>query len=253
MSSQSVPIQGVFFEPCPILKLEADGTDLKTLDMKVSEAFAASYLIPGQYVQIKIGDNKPSFFAIASPPDGRQVFSFLIKETANNQWLTNALEGSIVEISNPQGKGFQISNHFDKYQYDFPATNIYLLACGSGIAPIAAAIESNILGLQTIQKNSLFARTATLYIGARSHAHLPFQNKYQQWESLGVTIIPVLSAADDKWNGKKGYIQQALAEDKVNVPRNSGALLCGQRGMADATREILLSAGVFEARILQNF
>jgi hypothetical protein len=39
----------------------------------------------------------------------------------------------------------------------------------------------------------------------------------------------------------------------VPVPRNSGALLCGQKGMAEAVTEILTKAGVFEGRVLTNF
>lgn len=30
---------------------------------------AEGYRIPGQFIQIKVGDSKPGFYAIASPPD----------------------------------------------------------------------------------------------------------------------------------------------------------------------------------------
>lgn len=85
--------------------------------------------------------------------------------------------------------------------------------------------------------------------GARSEDRLPLQNKYSQWKDLGVTVVPVLSGAGEK----KRYIQDALAEDTVKVPKNSGALLCGQRGMVDSVRDILLTSGVFEGKILLNF
>jgi hypothetical protein len=52
-------------------------------------------------------------------------------------------------------------------RFDFPTNNVLLMACGSGLAPIAAAIESSQLGLKTQGFNSLFQRTATLYIGAK--------------------------------------------------------------------------------------
>lgn len=39
----------------------------------------------------------------------------------------------------------------------------------------------------------------------------------------------------------------------VPIPRNSGALLCGMKGMAESVTDILSRAGVFEGRILTNF
>lgn len=232
-------------------KIEATG--LKSIEVEVSDEIAKSFTIPGQYVQMKLNDNKPGFYAIASPPDSRNVLSFLIKETDNNAWIANAKSGSKVDVSVAQGKGFNYAEYFEKYKFDYPATNILLMACGSGIAPIASAIESNTLNLLTTAYNSLQSRKAKLYIGARTESHLPFQSKYKEWESKGVTVIPVLSQPSNTWTGKKGYIQDALKEDKVLVPKNTGALLCGFRGMTDSVKETLLEAGVFEGRILLNF
>jgi NAD(P)H-flavin reductase len=233
-------------------KVEATG--LKLIEVEVADEIAKSFTIPGQYVQMKLNDNKPGFYAIASPPsDSTNILSFLIKETDNNSWIANAKSGSKVDVSLAQGKGFNYAEYFEKYKFDYPATNILLMACGSGIAPIASAIESNTLNLLTTAYNSLQSRKAKLYIGARTESHLPFQSKYSEWESKGVTVIPVLSQPSNNWTGKKGYIQDALKEDKVSVPRNTGALLCGFRGMTDSVKETLLEAGVFEGRILLNF
>lgn len=55
------------------------------------------------------------------------------------------------------------------------------------------------------------------------------------------------------WTGRTGYVQDALREDSVPVPRNCGALLCGMRDMTDNVKDQLLQAGVFEGRILFNF
>ena len=230
-----------------------EATGLKSIEIEVTDDIAKSFTIPGQYVQIKINDNKPGFYAIASPPDSRNILSFLIKETDNNAWIASAKPDTKVDMSLAQGKGFNYAEYFEKYKFDYPATNVLLMACGSGVAPIASAIESTTLNLLTTAYNSLQMRKAKLYIGARTEDHLPFKSKYQEWESKGVTVIPVLSQPSNNWNGKKGYIQDALKEDKVAVPKNTGALLCGFRGMTDSVKETLLEAGVFEGRILMNF
>ena len=60
-------------------------------------------------------------------------------------------------------------------------------------------------------------------------------------------------SADLEWKGAVGYIQDKLREDTVKVPKNTGALLCGMRGMTDNVKELLLESGVFEGRVLFNF
>ena len=181
------------------------------------------------------------------------MFSFLVKEAEANGFITGAKVGDKLDMSNPMGRGFQVKEYVDGYKYDFPATNLLLMACGSGIAPIAAAIESGSLGLKTTGFNSLFERKATLYLGARTTDHIPFKAKFAEWESMGVNIVPVLSKPEGTWSGRTGYIQDSLSKDTVKVPRNTAALLCGHRGMTDNVKDILLSAGVFEGRILLNF
>lgn len=152
------------FQNAVIANLVPDATDLKLIDIQVSKEVSQAYSSPGQYLQIKINDQKPGFYAIASPPDGRDIITLLVKETENNKWLTTAKPGANIDITLPLGKGFQIDEYLNSYRFDFPTSNIYLLATGSGIAPIAAAIESEVLGLNTAPKNSLHKRTGILYV-----------------------------------------------------------------------------------------
>lgn len=90
----------------------------------------------------------------------------------------------------------------------------------------------------------------------RTEAHLPLQHRYEAWRTMGLNVVPVLSQPSESssWTGMTGYIQEMLkGEGAIKVPRNTGALLCGQRGMTDNVKELLLEAGVFEGRILMNF
>lgn len=234
---------------------EADG--YRAVELGVTDNIAQGYINPGQFVKLKIGDGKPNFFAIASPPDGRTTLSFLVKETPNNDFILNAKEGDSFDISEAQGKGFQIDEYFDRYKNDFPTNNVIMMTCGTGIAPIMSAIDSGKLKLKTTSFTSLFSRKGILYLGVRTPKCIPFTSKLEEWKSQGIEVIPVISRPDDPdskgWTGRTGYIQDALREDKVQIPRNSGALLCGMRDMTDNVKELLLEAGVFEGRILLNF
>jgi NAD(P)H-flavin reductase len=96
-------------------------------------------------------------------------------------------------------------------------------------------------------------RTARLYYGVQTTDDLCFVEKFADWEASGFQVVPVLSQPPDQWNGRTGYVQNALEEDGVPIPRNSGALLCGPKGMAESVKGILTKAGCFEGRVLTNF
>lgn len=217
-----------------------------------------SYRVPGQYVQIKaagVADAKPGFFAISCAPNIQGFFEFLIKETEGSAWFTGVAPGDQVLMSPVGGKGFPMSR-LDPTQ--FPAVpeeeavkDILLFATGSGIAPIRAAIESQLNGLRAPARRSI-----KLYYGARYPARMAYMDRFPLWASDKVEVIPVMSRpteAADEWTGRTGYIQQALMQDGVAAPRQTGVLMCGVGGMTKDVKAFLTEQGVPEDRILTNF
>ena len=206
--------------------------------LKVSPETVESFKVPGQYCQVKFStseDDKPIFLAVASPPikgddsdeEGSDTqFEFLIKKTENNSWITEAKPGTVLQCSQVMGKGFPMEENFDGFKYDFPTQNVLLFAAGSGIAPIRSAIESG-------QLNVKRGRSARLYYGVRSKDEMPYKDRFGKWELSGVQVVPVLSNPDDDYQGRSGYVQTALEEDGIEIPRNSGALMCGMKEMAE--------------------
>jgi NAD(P)H-flavin reductase len=224
-----------------------------TVDLGNSEA-TKEYTIPGQYVQLRLNeDTKPLFLAISSPPSSSDdsmsgSFEFLVKKTDSNDWITDAPIGTAVQISQVLGKGFPMEENLNSLKYDFPTQNVLLFAVGSGIAPIKAAIESG-----QLLTGGNGGRSARLYYGERTPSDLCFTEHFAKWEAAGVEVVPVLSQPSSSWGGRSGYVQNALEEDGVPIPRNCGALLCGMKGMAESVKDILTKAGVFEGRVLTNF
>lgn len=217
-----------------------------SVTISVPSDVAEEFAIPGQYVQLKpTEDSKPLFLAIASPPSDSSTFEFLIKKTESNDWITSLTAAETTCLtSQVMGGGFPMKENLDSLKYDFPTQNVILFATGSGIAPIRSVIESNALNLNT-------GRTARLYYGCKSLDEMAFKERFEQWEGMGVEVVPVLS--QEEWNGRMGYVQTALEEDGVPIPRNSGALMCGVKGMCEAVKDILLRSGVFEGRVMTNF
>ena len=178
------------------------------------------------------------------------TWEFLVKETEFNSWIVSAPPGTAISVSQVMGSGFPISDEVEGFKYDFPTQNLLLFATGSGIAPIRSAIESGRLGISG-------GRTCTLYYGVRTPDDLCYVSKFPEWEGGGVSVVPVISQPEESatttWMGRTGYVQNALEEDGVPIPRNSAALLCGVNGMCDGVKAMLLESGVFEGRVLKNF
>ena len=216
-----------------------------SIQVQVPPETAADFKIPGQYVQIRLDEEtKPLFLAIASAPDPENaVFEFLIKKTDNNDWMTEIEPDMAIEVS-------QVLENLDGFKFDFPTQNVLLFAAGSGLAPIKSAIESGQLKVEP----KAGSRSCRLYYGERSESDLCYVEKFALWEAAGYQVVPVLSQPNEaSWQGRSGYVQNALEEDGIAVPRNSGALLCGMKGMAESVKDLLTKAGVFEGRVLFNF
>ena len=211
------------------LNYEIEATSILSVNIEMPESIVSSYKIPGQYCTISLDNDNFGFYTMRNPPDGRAVFTFFIKD--NDILFNKVITESIIKlkVSEAQGKGFQIKPYFDTYKYDFPTTQVLMLATGRGMAPIAATLDAEILNLKSISYNSLFERRALLYIGAKSMDHLPCRKDFKRWEQTGVKIIPVLSQPSSDYKDRSGYVQDLLKQDTVRAPRNTGVLLSGHR------------------------
>ena len=135
-------------------------------------ALGLTYQKGGQFLQLKVGDSSPGFYAIASGPDpgNKGVIELLIKKAGDTaERVCSAPEGaypiltvlaspaqslpaypvrfagSEIQASPVMGKGFPI----DKCPPDaFPTLLIF--CTGSGISPIRSLIESDALQVHSL-------------------------------------------------------------------------------------------------------
>ena len=215
---------------------------------------AAGYTKPGQYIHVRAGgpDAKPGFFAVASPPaagagkDAKagaspppSTLELLIRSGvgAAADALAATPPGTTVEASPIQGGGFPV----DRIP---PAAvdTVLLFATGSGIAPIAALIESG--ALQAAKR-----RDVRLYYGTANREATAFADRAGVWaDQYGVRTINVYS--DDG----EDYIQDVFAASGgLADASRAAAVLCGQREMCDAVKGLLGEAGVPAEAVLLNF
>ncbi|KAF5745222.1 fruit protein pKIW-like [Tripterygium wilfordii] len=219
-----------------------------TIDVSDSPDVATSHTRAGQYIQLRIPDvAKPSFLAIASPPAfsvTKGAFEFLVKSISGStaELLCGLNRGDVVELTQAMGNGFAIDQIEPPEKYP----TVLIFATGSAISPIRSLIES---GFSADKRSDV-----RLYYGARNLKRMAYQDRFKDWESLGVKIVPVLSQPDDKWTGEKGYVQAAFSRVKqITSPFATGAVLCGQKQMTEEVTSILVADGVSSEKILKNF
>ncbi|KAA3453234.1 fruit protein [Gossypium australe] len=236
--------------PTPISSIETAAESLFHISIDVSSSpdLAASHTLPGQYLQLRLPDvEKPSFLAIASPPSlaaSSGAFEFLVKSVAGStaELLCGLKKGDVVELSQAMGNGFNI----DKIDPPEDYPTVLIFATGSGISPIRSLIES---GFGADKRSDV-----RLYYGARNLRRMAYQDRFKEWESSGVKVVPVLSQPDDSWTGESGYVQAAFSRAKqIHSPKGTGAVLCGQRQMTEEVTSILVADGVSSEKILKNF
>ncbi|XP_004497003.1 fruit protein pKIWI502 [Cicer arietinum] len=236
--------------PAPLSVIEPAAESLFHVSIDVSDApdLATSHTRAGQYLQLRIADlPKPSFLAIASPPklaSARGVFEFLVKSVAGStaEALCALKKGDVVELSQVMGNGFDISRINPPEKFG----TVLVFATGSGISPIRSLIES---GFGAGKRSDV-----RLYYGARNLQRMAYQDRFKDWESSGVKIVPVLSQPDDSWKGENGFVQAAFTRAKeISNPLSTGAVLCGQKQMTEEVISILTADGVSAEKILKNF
>lgn len=231
------------FLKVPITAATDEGPRLRILHLDVTRTgIAARFSNPGQWVKARVpGDKKDVTLALANAP-GTSSFELLIQVTnppdaeKPSDKLALLGVGQEVEITVPAGKGFAISGEKGR--------DILLFAGGSGISAIRSLLE------WIVARRADFGRVI-LFFGARQVDDLAYRKSFETWKGSKVEVEPTLSRpADGSWEGRKGYVQLALADAKID-PARSSAFLAGSKTFNAAVREALTAQGV--TRIFLNF
>jgi hypothetical protein len=108
LASWGAPVE---FSPAKVVSNTKVTPELHQMVVDVGADKAAGYTKGGQFVQLKVGEGKPGFFAIASPPDpnNQGLLEFLIKAKGEAAEALAALPaGAEVQSSPVMGKGFPL-------------------------------------------------------------------------------------------------------------------------------------------------
>ncbi|MDG9970134.1 2Fe-2S iron-sulfur cluster-binding protein [Achromobacter mucicolens] len=186
--------------------------------------------VPGQYMNVVLPDGETRSFSMASAPAGNLV-DFHVRRIPGgrytDQWLGQAVAGASVEIEAPLGV-------FSYHEEDWRP--LIMMATGTGIAPIKAILESLL--------DNEDCPPVTLYWGMRTEADLYLRDEIQNWTSrlYEFNFVPVLSRAGADWQGRRGYVQEAVLADHADLSEHA-FYLCGAPEMIRQAKSLLAERG----------
>jgi len=189
-------------------------------------------------------------YSLAEPSidNDELVFTIKIQSAPNHTVLPGV--GSSYLCNLTVGKTIDAIGPFE--EFFVKASNrktMVLLGAGSGMAPLKAIIEEQILKINH-NKSTRDEHDFNIHFfyGARKESDLLYEDHFYRLaeEHKYFHFYPTLSQADEQWLGATGYAQEILA---LNL-NNLGALddidfyLCGPEGLMKATITLLKANGV---------
>ena len=226
-----------------LAQTERQTHDTKTLRFRVpKERLLCSK--PGQFLTFQWtidGQRVSRSYSISSSPIHEDYVEITPKRMENgcaSVFLNERAEpGLRVVASGPYGRFY-----FDETLHK----SIVLIAAGSGITPMISM-------LRYIDDLKL-ATPVTLLYCVRTRADIIFRNELRRLRrSLTNFKCEVcLSRPDPTWNGHSGHLTEEFVSQHVTDLDSPTFFLCGPKGFMDNARQILLTLGVNQDRILQE-
>jgi CDP-4-dehydro-6-deoxyglucose reductase len=213
--------------PATIHRIHRFCDDVVHLTLALPEALD---YVPGQYMNVVLPDGETRSFSMASAPAGNLI-DFHVRRIPGgrytDQWLGQAAAGAPVEIEAPLGV-------FSYHEEDWRP--LIMMATGTGIAPIKAILESLL--------DNEDCPPVTLYWGMRTEADLYLRDEIESWASrlYEFNFVPVLSRAGADWQGRRGYVQEAVLADHADLSEHA-FYLCGAPEMIRKAKSLLAERG----------
>lgn len=187
--------------PCRVHEMNRLTDDVMQLLIKLPASERLQFL-PGQYIDILLEDGRHRSFSIANAPHNDDFLELHVRLVEGGQFTSRVFNTmqpkDLLRIEGPHGSFFYREDTRDE---------ILMIAGDTGFAPLKGIIE-HILSEQD-------TRPIYLYWGVRTEGDLYMRDLAEQCaaEHDNIHFVPVLSEADDSWNGRTGYVHDAVLSD----------------------------------------
>lgn len=214
--------------PCRIDSLSLIADDVIEVTLRTPPASRLSYL-PGQYIDVIGKDGLRRSYSIANAPRDDGKITLQIRKVPNGEmsryWFDEAKSNDLLRFEGPLGT-FCLRPTL--------ASQLVLLATGTGIAPIRAILEQ--LAAYPIKHSY---SKIHVYWGGRTDKDIYWQPDYPR---LSLRFVPVLSRSPQS-AAKQGYVQDAVLSDGINL-QDAVVYACGSESMIASARSKLSAAGL---------
>ena len=221
-----------------VAELRLHTPDIYHLALDLPEGHGVQYAA-GQYLNIQLGGGEHRSFSMSSPLQGNRV-TLQIRKIAGGRFteamLATTQVGDTLEVELPHGSFYYRAKDYQPMVF---------AATGTGFAPVKAILES-LLGDDDCPP-------IHFYWGMRCESDLYLVEEIQYWASrfYEFTFVPVLSRGSDSWAGRRGYVQDAIAEDFEDLSEHS-IYLCGSPHMIQDAKALMTLSGAAMDKIYSD-
>jgi CDP-4-dehydro-6-deoxyglucose reductase len=213
--------------PCRVDALEALAPDVMKVTLRLPPNASFAFL-PGQYVDILAAGNVRRSYSLANAQG--PLLELHIRAVPDGvlsaYWFGAAKANDLLRLNGPLGT-FVLR--------EIAGMDLVFLATGTGIAPVKAMLEA--IALMPPEERPA---TVSVFWGGRTEADL-------YWDvasvDAGQRYVPVLSRADEGWQGARGHVQDVYLAASPNLA-HAVVYACGLDAMVSAAETALTGAGL---------
>ena len=193
----------------------------------------------GQYVNI-IKGNLTRSYSIASKPANNNQLEFFIKRydqgLMSQYWFDEAKINDLLRLEGPLGTFFL---------RDSLCHDIVFLATGTGIAPVKSILET-----MADSAGKFTDKKFWVIVGARYEEDIFWEPKDLK-SQLNINFIPVLSKGSSKWEGERGYVQDVVLKQTIDLNKTQ-VYACGSNTMIEAAKKLLIKNSLKENQFFSD-
>jgi CDP-4-dehydro-6-deoxyglucose reductase len=178
---------------------------------------------PGQYLSVVLADGQRRSFSMASACGVDRPIELHVRRRPGGCFSDIVLAG--LKVGDP----LVFEGPFGHVDWREGMGPVILMGTGTGLAPLKALLEQGLVvgGQREIHLYWGGRAPADLYLSAHLH-HLARDH-------ARLRFIPILSRPHAGWVGRRGYVQDAVAEDFPNL-HDADVYACGSGTMINAAR-----------------
>jgi len=187
--------------PARIERIETLAHDVLGVYLRLPAA-ETFHFEPGQYLDVLLPDGRRRSFSIASPPHDARPLELHVRRVVGGAWteplFADPGRQRVLAFEGPLGRFV--------YRSDTRAPML-LVGGGTGLAPLKSILRHVI--------DNALERDMILYWGVRSERDLYAHEELTRLAARAANFEyrAVLSEAGDGWNGRRGWVHEAIVAD----------------------------------------